>query len=248
MFSCIFSCFKPNTVVEKPPNPVDTFIATQKEKFNQLDRDKINANIEPEFYDLEKYNNIVKDADNILETQWRTRIMSKQTPRGVVYMHYDAYKQGFAYFCTENLSYRVINSIAIDYIRTFHCYDFFVDGNYFDDDYKNPSLEVHQPKPKPVVDSSNNSVPNVKQGPFIQRKRKDTKDTQTTKDTQDTQQSETEKPKLPKHQNKFIYLGHPRNMSVLQKPKTPNKSFNSPIMNSMKKMSWAEYKASKSTQ
>ena len=255
MFSCIFSCFKPTIVIEKPPNPTDIFISQQKEKFKKLQREQLNSNIEPEFYDAEKYNNIIKEADNVLETQWRTRIMSKNTPRGPIYMHYDAYKQGFAYYCSENLSYRIVNSIAIDYVKTYHCYDFFVDENYFDDEYNHPLLEVHNPKQKTVNDPSNNKIPNVKQGPFIQRKRnqskelkKDTDDVSKNNNATDKEQSEKpQKTQKPKHQNKFIYLGHPRNINFIKKPKTKINTFESPLMNSMKQLSWAEYKKQQNT-
>lgn len=235
MFSCFFSCFKP-TIIEKQPNPIESFVTSQKEKFKSLNRTNLNNNIEMEFYDLKKYNTTVKEADNLLESNWKTRIFSRYTPKGVVYMHYDAYKQGFAYYCVENLPYRVSNSVAVDYVKTFHCYDFFMDENYYDDDYKHPLIEVFNPKPK-LVDPSNNNVPNIKQGPFIQRKRKETKSVESKDDGQT--------PQKPKHQNKFIYLGHPRNMNLLKKPKQPTKMFNSPVMNSMKSMSWADYKASR---
>ena len=238
MFSCFFSCFKP-TIIEIPPNPIELFITSQKEKFKSLDRTNLNNNIEQEFYDLDQYNTTVKEADNVLESSWKTRIISRYTPRGVVYMHYDAYKQGFAYYCTENLPYRLSNSVAVDYVKAFHCYDFFMDENYYDDDYKHPLLEVFNPKPK-VIDPSNNNVPNIKQGPFIQRKRKETKTVETKEDDKTPQT-----PQKPKHQNKFIYLGHPRNMNLLKKPKQQTKMFNSPVMNSMKAMSWADYKASR---
>lgn len=235
MFSCFFSCFKP-TIIEKQPNPIESFVTSQKEKFKSLNRTNLNNNIEMEFYDLKKYNTTVKEADNLLESNWKTRIFSRYTPKGVIYMHYDAYKQGFAYYCVENLPYRVSNSVAVDYVKTFHCYDFFMDENYYDDDYKHPLIEVFNPKPK-LVDPSNNNLPNIKQGPFIQRKRKETKSVESKDDGQT--------PQKPKHQNKFIYLGHPRNMNLLKKPKQLTKMFNSPVMNSMKSMSWADYKASR---
>ena len=53
-------------------------------------------------------------------------------------MHYDLYKNGFAYYCNDSLNYNLLNAVAMKYVITFFCRDFFIDNHVFEEemDYK----------------------------------------------------------------------------------------------------------------
>jgi hypothetical protein len=90
------------------------------------------SGIEPCFYNLEEYTAIMLHTNNDLEKNWRSRMLYVATPYGNVMMYYDAFKQGFAYYCDRmGLNYRLLNAVAMKYVMTFRCVDFFVDETIF---------------------------------------------------------------------------------------------------------------------
>lgn len=265
MLSCIFSCFHSSTKTEtpKPLSLQDLFIRSGKSKFLSLDREKHNSNIEKEFYDLESYNQMMMVQDNQLETSWKRRILFSKYHRGSVFMYYDAYKMAFVYYGAENLPYSVVNILALDYVRKFHCLDFFVDEELYEENHENPLISIHYKPPKAPVDDtnitdttnttdlSNNTTSNqktkIENGPFIKRKRLQEDSKTTTKPNEESEKSkefDEKKPKPNYHRNKFVYAGSTRNFTPIQKPKRQS-GFNSSTLNNIKtNMSWADYKAS----
>lgn len=99
--------------------------------FEETDDNKsidFNKNIEIEFYDKDKYKKIIMYSGNTLEKHWKKRILFETTPRGNIIMYYDAYKLGFAYYSDSyNLPYGLLNAVAMKYVTTFLCRDFFMD-------------------------------------------------------------------------------------------------------------------------
>jgi hypothetical protein len=88
-----------------------------------------NANIEPEIKDAPKLAEILTNPDNYLEKKWRSRILIENTPRGNVVMFYDIYKRAFSYYCDNAvMPYEIMNAVAMKYVVTFWCRDFFVDS------------------------------------------------------------------------------------------------------------------------
>jgi len=86
------------------------------------------SGIELSFYDMDEYTEKIADANNELEKNWRSRILYVTTPHGNIMMYYDAFKHGFAYYCDRmGLNYRLLNTVAMKYVMTFRCLDFFVD-------------------------------------------------------------------------------------------------------------------------
>ena len=86
------------------------------------------SGIEPCFYDVDEYTAEISVVNNDLEKKWRSRILYVATPHGSVMMYYDAFKHGFAYYCDRmGLNYRLLNTVAMKYVMTFRCVDFFVD-------------------------------------------------------------------------------------------------------------------------
>ena len=89
-----------------------------------------NANIEPVIRDPAQMAKILTDPDNELEKHWRSRVLIENTPRGNVIMFYDIYKRGFSYYCDSAvMPYEIMNAVAMKYVLTFHCREFFIDDS-----------------------------------------------------------------------------------------------------------------------
>ena len=85
-------------------------------------KQQVNRNIVPELYNYESWN---KESDE--EAVWKKRVLLQNTPNGNISMHYDLYRQAFAYYSDNHVSYTVLNQCAMKYVRIFYCRDFFVD-------------------------------------------------------------------------------------------------------------------------
>ena len=86
-----------------------------------------NENIDAVFYSKSQWTELLKDENNYLEKKWRTKLLIENTPRGNIIMYYDAYKLGFAYYSDQTVPYPVLNAVAMKYVLTFFCRDFFMD-------------------------------------------------------------------------------------------------------------------------
>lgn len=126
-FSC---CFSKTTVVEEKPKTYNEIIfdkeSTYFKEFSRVDNK--NENISPLYYDVEKYNNTMKDVNNDEEPLWKTRILCYTIRNNPVFMCYDPYKLGFTYYSSEAYPYDILNVIAMKYVRIFYCYEFFMDN------------------------------------------------------------------------------------------------------------------------
>lgn len=104
--------------------------------FNEEISNKMNENIDAIFYDKKEFSEIIKNT-NDYENKWKRNFIFICTPREDgklinIVMYYDVYKSGFAYYCDESsVSYNVLNNMAMKYVMTFHCRDFFVDEKLF---------------------------------------------------------------------------------------------------------------------
>jgi hypothetical protein len=175
-----------------------------------------NNNIEEEFYNKDKYKKIMIYSSNMLESNWKKRLLFENTPRGNIIMYYDAYKQGFAYYSDSyNLPYKLLNAVAMKYVTTYFCRDFFMDDSITPDEKVSPLIKIHidQPEKHNIVKKNNikktiNTISNnnllrttVNSKPIIDN----TKITNT---------------------NKFIYLGKIINFKFLQSESKINTSLN----------------------
>jgi len=91
-------------------------------------------NIDTVFYSKSQWTELLKDEHNYLEQKWRTKILIENTPRGNIIMHYDAYKLAFAYYSDQTVPYPLLNAVAMKYVLTFFCRDFFMDEIVLGDD------------------------------------------------------------------------------------------------------------------
>lgn len=214
-------------------DPKEIYLETRKRAFLATfartdDETKIvtwNANLDDAMRDPKTLSAILEDPDNELERKWRRMVLIEPTPRGNVFMYYDAYKQGFAYYCDNTvMPYDIMNAVAMKYVITFRCRDLFVDSNVL------PKIEVaaktdtaEEPEPKQAT------LPNT----FAKFKSYNTSAKKVTMSKEDD-----------KVINRFLHLGPVRNWSpIFKKPKmNPLNGFKTDMIPSNAKLSYQDYK------
>jgi hypothetical protein len=180
-----------------------------------------NTNIENEFYNKDMYKKIIMYSSNILETTWKKRILFETTPRGNIIMYYDAYKQGFAYYSDSyNLPYGLLNAVAMKYVITFLCRDFFMDDGITSKDKASPLIKLHIDEPeKPNHVKKNNMKKTLNKINTISKN--------FSVQTNKTNQTTVEKQVEPiTNQNRFIYLGKIMNFKFIQTEPKFNSALN----------------------
>jgi hypothetical protein len=211
----IFNIFSTNLNVEIKSD-VDIYI-DNKEKlffltFNNTDGNK---NIDPIFYDNNKYSDVIQLKNNILETSWKQRILFENTPNGNVIMFFDAYKMAFAYYSDVIIPYHILNGVAMKYVATFLCRDFFLDKSIIPSDNKTPFQYIHEID----IKKENKKKINVSKGPFAKlksySKEKEDKNVEKEKNI-DAKKSDADKQLSNYIKNKFINKGKIRDLDLLQ--------------------------------
>ena len=196
--------------------------------YEKEDAEFFSQNIEKVFYDKNDLNECLRDEHNSLEKGWKTRILIEHTPRGNVFMYYDPYKQAFAYYSDQTtIPYNVINSVAMKYVITYLCRDFFLDDAIV------PRCHISRltPKEDPVKPLSINNS----KSPFVKPKTYNAVSGKTNVTPE-------------KITNRFVHLGKVRNYSVLSKSvvKNANNGFQTSLLASPK-LSYEDYKKLKQT-
>lgn len=202
-------------------NPEKIYYSKIIDKFQKTDEN--NHNIDSLFFDKNEFNEFMKTQNNAIESIWKTRILLESTPRGNIIMFYDAYKLGFSYYCDQNVvSYDILNTVAMKYVMTYHCYSFFIDELILPG--KENPLIMHYLEDKKESKKSDS---------FIKLK----------KYIYETKNSSIGEKEAMK--NKFIYLGNIRNFKITQsipKKNTIN-HFNSKLLDGISSnMSYNEFK------
>jgi hypothetical protein len=204
-----------------------------------------NTNIEQEFYNKDKYKKIIMNQSNILEINWKKRILFENTPRGNIIMYYDAYKQGFAYYSDSyNLPYGLLNAVAMKYVMTYYCRDFFMDDGITTIEKASPLIKIHIDEPEKKNDVKKNHMKKTlnKINTLSQKFSK-----------QKSQQKSNQIIEPPiTNTNRFIYLGKIINFKFLQSESKPNilNGFGSNLLDNLvgetklqkKVMDYKEYK------
>ena len=229
-----------NTANEPEPEPLKcapkTLLQIQQEysekylsKFLDAasqESDVWNSNIDAAFRDKEVLADIMKDPDNELEKQWKRRVVIEFTPRGNVCMFYNIYKQTFSYYCDQAvMPYEIMNAVAMKYVMTFHCLDFFVDSGIMGKPVDTEAPAANEPEQK--------KEPNKNVAAFAQFKKYNT----SAKRAEISKEDE-------KIINRFLHLGPIRNWSITEKPKriNPLNGFKTDMIPSDTKLSYQEYK------
>lgn len=133
--------------IEPTLSPDEEFIKKNRDKFNEtyeesLHIEKYNENVDSIFLNKQLYSEVTKLSDSELELSWRRRILFEFTPRGSVIMFYDSYKQGFSYYSDQTISYAILNAIAMKYVITYRCRDFFIDEQIIPEGHVSRILEL----------------------------------------------------------------------------------------------------------
>jgi len=231
------------TIEFKVNDPIEEYIKKQKERLlrtweNESVNSKINTNIDAIFYNKKEFNNIIKIENNDIEKLWKSRILYETTPRGNIAMYYDAFKQGFAYYCEQNgIPYSILNAVAMKYVVVFFCRDFFMDERTIvsEEDPQKKHEEYVNIKISPLfkIYSEEKDEDEEKENEKDQKSKKIESTKDLLKDAPfaklknykiDTQNDTIDKninqpPELkPLSKNKFISLGKIRDFNFIQKP------------------------------
>ena len=217
-----------------------------KNSFTDLLSLDVNANIPETFYDKKLLQTALIEADNDLEKEWRRRTIIENTPRGNVIMYYDPYKLGFAYHCDQYLPYDILNTVAMKYVMTFRCYDFFMDELERPEDKPSQLLKLRAEEEKKPASNKPKSENTIRDGPFAKLKTYNTV----------SAKLETSKEQVKdKQRNCFINLGKIVNFQFLQKPKLrhANNGFKTDLIDGLSKnsdvqkevFSYRDFKAAK---
>jgi len=219
--------------IEEKKDPILEYVNKNKEHFlkTYMNGKNMNENIEKEFYNKKEYNTIMKEDNNELEFAWKTRILYENTPKGPIFMHYDAYKQGFSYYADQtSIPFNILNAVAMKYVCRFFCRDFYYDEmslkekkeidkeeeekeeeevyEFIEKVYESPLIKIHNEKEE--TEKSKELKKILNDGPFAKFKSNKDKDKDKDKD----------KVKVKKQKemntNKFINLGKIYNFHVLQ--------------------------------
>jgi hypothetical protein len=231
--------FKPKTPltikVEEKPDPIIAFVKQRQDRLLRTYDKSIdmNVNIEPIFYNKQKFSECMREENNPLESRWKKNLLYESTPRGNIFMYYDVYKSGFAYYADQNcIPYQILNAMAMKYVVVYFCRDFFVD-------------ESIVKEPSKLTESTADTIEPVKKVPSNQHmaKFKNYKTMEKDKDNKKVRQVATIV------RNKFISLGKPYNLPIIQKTsKIPKLDMTGPskydAIFSKPKLSYKDFKAS----
>ena len=229
----------------------DTFREQHSNKFTKTFTNSIDwsKNIEPIFHDRKTFKELIKVKLNEIESVWRQRVLFQVIPQGQnVIMHYDAFREGFAYYADQSsIPYSILNAIAMNYCMKFLCRDFFIDesileGSRFIKYIKDDIEEENQKKKKVKVSFEGNSNDDS-ESVFVSRKKKVVvpppimkplskcnndsifsffrTNRVESKSIEKTMPIVNEPPDLVI--NKFIYMGRIRNFSILQRIESSSK-------------------------
>lgn len=131
---------------EEPINKVEKYLHRGMSLFQLLfdaNNDHfVNSNINFDLFCFETFEKMTEDMEE--ECKWKRRILLEPTPYGNIVMYYDFYRQAFAYFSDTHISYSILNTCAMKYVRMFSCRDFFVDTSIIPSSFVNPLNRVKE--------------------------------------------------------------------------------------------------------
>lgn len=217
MYKAIFK-----TKVQIVKDPLIEYFDKEKVRFlntYQMDFSTMNVNTSEEFYDIELYNEAVLKENNPFEHKWKSNILYENTPRGNIAMYYDVYKKGFAYYCDQtSISYLILNTVAMKYVRVFSCRDLFVDDEVTPNETPSPLIYLQKIDDKKEKQTKKEKLGKsgieedvLRKAPFAKLKKYklETPDKKTPDEIKCINNNN--------NRNKFIYMGKLSNFSFTQK-------------------------------
>lgn len=187
--------------------------------------DDANENMNKEFYNKEMYTEVMKDENNSLEETWKSKYIMENTPRGNVFMTYDPYKLAFSYYSDSNISYNVLNAVAMRFCTIFKCKDLFVDQLILKGEKESPLIKILYKEKKKVKKKDDDL-------PFAKLKNYNVQEINKKKDQI---KKEDEKKVVKEVTNKFVYLGKVYQMKLIKGVNLKKKtvSFESTFINNL---------------
>jgi hypothetical protein len=224
---------KPTIVV---PNKTDAELFLEKERPSFLkiyknsssekeNKTAWNENIEPVFYDLDEHKKVVENPDNELEKRWKSRILIVNTPRGNIFMYYDAYKRGFSYYCDQQgIPYGILNACAMRYVKTYCCRDFYMDERETPEGMESPFIKLQQENDKKEKEKTKKEnqmldFDKLKSTSFAKLKNYKMENNTNVNAKNGKKEEDVKKVDPPVKEyciNRFLYLGKTMNYSLIQ--------------------------------
>ena len=126
-------------------SPEEKYVNDIEKKF-QESYDTVLVEWSDNIYELDSVANFFKNksllVNNNLEKKWKSRVLFESTPRGNIIMIYDTYAEAFVYYVdTSGTPYKLLNAVAMKYVLTFYCRDFFVDENKIPNSFTSPFIK-----------------------------------------------------------------------------------------------------------
>lgn len=205
----------------------EEYVEKRKEQFLEFveDIDNSNENMSKEFYNKESYNEILKEEENDLEEIWKSKYIMENTPRGNVFMSYDPYKLAFSYYSDSNISYNILNAVAMRFCTIFKCKDLFVDQLILKGGKESPLIKILYKEKKKVKKEDEDL-------PFAKLKNYNIQDINK---KNDQKKKEDEKKVVKEITNRFVCLGKVYQMNWIKRVNLKKKvNFKSPFMENLK--------------
>lgn len=213
--------------------PMETYIELNLHRFLKTyeTTDKYSENIAKEFYEKDRLKQMLIEANNPLELEWKRRIMYETTPRGNIMMYYDPYKLGFVYYSDTNImNGGLLNAAAMKYCITYRCRDFFVDNGVTPENRHSALIPIHfidTPAKTEPVDKPAATPSKLDNSAFAKFKNYSK---QTEKSHPNNKNGPVTAPTVPPPKdvckNRFIYMGKISNMNLLQPVKKHTNTIN----------------------
>jgi hypothetical protein len=185
-----------------------------------------NSNVDDIINDATALSEMLKDTNNEIEKKWKRSVLIEYTPRGNVFMFYDIYKQAFSYYCDQAvMPYELLNAVAMKYVLTFHCRQFFVDSAIL------PKRCAEESESRPPLDQKQKNADS--ESHFAKFKSYNTSIKKVIVSKEDD-----------KIINRFLHLGPVRNWSPVTKQVkfNPINGFKMEMVSNSSKLSYLEYK------
>ena len=212
---------------------METYIERNLNRFLKTyeSTEKYSENIAAGFYEKDQLKQLLIDANNPLELEWKRRILYESTPRGNIMMHYDPYKLGFVYYSDTNImNVGLLNAAAMKYCISYRCRDFFVDNGVTPENRHSALIPIHfietpaQPKATDKTATTTSKLDNSAFAKFKNYSKQTEKSHPNNKKVTIITPTVTQSKDVCK--NRFIYMGKMNNLNLLQPVKKPTNTIN----------------------
>ena len=221
---------KPITPPVALKTPMETYVDLNLNRFLKTyeSTEKYSENIAAGFYEKDQLKQLLIDANNPLELEWKRRILYESTPRGNIMMYYDPYKLGFVYYSDTNImNVSLLNAAAMKYCISYRCRDFFVDNGVTPENRHSALIPIHFIEPPAQPKATDKPATNLDNSAFAKFKNYSK---QTEKAHPNNKKVTIIAPPVtpPKDvcKNRFIYMGKMNNLNLLQPVKKPTNTIN----------------------